>query len=211
MKPIEEIFSLLPEPRKVVITAHQKPDPDAMGSSLGLFHFLRQFGHEVQVISPTNWAAFLNWMPGCEHVLDFERENEKSVRFLEEADWIFCLDFNTLSRTKKMLPVLEQSKALKILIDHHREPQTEKFQWGISDTGKSSTSEMVYDFICNSGHPDKVNMEIMQCLYAGLIGDTGSFRFASSTANVHAMVADFKRKGLQSYFDVLGVLRTQKF
>jgi len=197
MKPIQDIFSLLPDKRKVVITTHQKPDPDAMGSSLGLYHFLKHFGHEVQVISPTNWAAFLNWMPGCELVLDFERENEKALQFIAAADWIFCLDFNTLSRTKKMMPALDEASACKILIDHHREPQTEKFEWGISDTGKSSTSEMIYDFICNSGYSDKVNMEIMQCLYAGIIGDTGSFRFASASATVHEMIADFKRKGLQ--------------
>lgn len=197
MKPIQDIFSFLNDSKKIVITTHQKPDPDAMGSSLGLYHLLIQLGHEVQVISPTNWAAFLNWMPGCECVLDFERETEKSRVAITQAEWIFCLDFNTLSRTKKMMSDLDSASAKKILIDHHREPEIEKFEWGISDTGKSSTSEMIYDFICNSGHAEKVNLDIMQCLYAGLIGDTGSFRFASATETVHQMVADFKRKGLQ--------------
>src|SRR3982750_1326610 len=98
MKPIEELYPQLGTRKKVVITMHQKPDPDAMGSALGLFHFLQQFGHTVTVISPTNWAAFLDWMPGAEQVLDYEnyKQREKAEGFLKAADWLFCLDFNTL-------------------------------------------------------------------------------------------------------------------
>lgn len=196
MQPIENIYPLLDQPRKVVITTHQKPDADAMGSSLALFHFLKQFGHQVTVISPTNWAAFLNWMPGCKQVLDFESPNENAKNAIDNADWIFCLDFNTLGRTKNMADRLLQAKAERILIDHHREPQTEVFAYGISDTGKSSTAEMIYDFIVNAGHSNKINLEIADCIYAGVMTDTGSFRFPSTTASVHRMVADLKDKGL---------------
>ncbi len=196
MQPIENIFSLLDQPRKVVITTHQKPDADAMGSSLALFHFLKQFGHHVTVISPTNWASFLNWMPGCKQVLDYESPNEHAKNAIDNADWIFCLDFNTLIRTKNMADRLLKAKAERILIDHHREPQTEVFAYGVSDTGKSSTAEMVYDFIINAGHSDKINLEIAECIYAGVMTDTGSFRFPSTTASVHRMVADLKDKGL---------------
>ena len=196
MQPIENIYPLLDQPRKVVITTHQKPDADAMGSSLALFHFLKQFGHQVTVISPTNWAAFLNWMPGSKQVLDFESPNENAKNAIDNADWIFCLDFNTLSRTKNMADRLLQSKAERILIDHHREPQTEVFAYGISDTGKSSTAEMIYDFIVNAGHSNMINLEIADCIYAGVMTDTGSFRFPSTTASVHRMVADLKDKGL---------------
>jgi phosphoesterase RecJ-like protein len=197
MQEISQLYPLLLQPRKVVITTHQKPDPDAMGSSLALYHFLVQLGHTVQVISPTNWAAFLDWMPGCEQVLDYERHTPKSEAALLEADWVFCLDFNTLSRTKRMAEFLLNIRAEKILIDHHREPQIEVFAYGVSDITKSSTAEMVYDFICGSGHEHLINDPIMQCLYAGVMSDTGSFRFASTTATVHEMVAAFKRKGLQ--------------
>src|SRR5690242_17543432 len=107
MKPISEIFPLLSEPKKTVITFHQKPDADAMGSGLGLYNFLVQFGHEVTVISPTNWAGFLKWMPGAKQVIDFEMQNEKAMNALKNAEWLFCLDFNVLSRTKKMEPVLK--------------------------------------------------------------------------------------------------------
>jgi phosphoesterase RecJ-like protein len=194
---IDQLYPLLQDPRKIVITTHQKPDPDAMGSSLGLYHFLLSFHHDVRVISPTNWAAFLDWMPGCDKVLDFESNVEESQRLLNEADWIFCLDFNALNRTKKMALMLEQVSAKKILIDHHREPQVEVFHWGVSDIQKSSTSEMIYDFMNASGYAERINDSIMKCLYAGVMGDTGSFRFSSATAGVHEMVAAFKRNGLQ--------------
>ena len=197
MQPIKDIYPKLNQPRKVVITMHQKPDGDAMGSTLGLSHFLKQLGHEVTVISPTNWATFLNWMPGCKQVLDYESMTLKADAAIAEADWIFCLDFNTLGRTKKMEPKLEASQASKILIDHHQEPQVEKFAFGISDTSKSSTAEMVYDFIINSGHQQLLNKECAECLYAGVMTDTGSFRFPSTTASVHSMIADLKLRGLE--------------
>lgn len=197
MQPIENIFPLLDQPRNVVITTHQKPDGDAMGSSLGLYHFLQLLGHQVTVISPTNWASFLNWMPGCKNVLDYESQTDKANKAIEAAAWIFCLDFNTLSRTKRMEEVLMMAKAEKVLIDHHQEPQTAVFAYGISDTGKSSTAEMVYDFITASGNGEKINSTIADCLYAGVMTDTGSFRFPSTTASVHTMVSFLKEKGLQ--------------
>ena len=197
MKPISEIYTLLDKPKQIVITFHQKPDADAMGSGLGLYHFLVQFGHTVTVISPTNWPSFLNWMPGSKSVIDFEMNTEKAKNVLKDAQWIFCLDFNVLNRTKKMEPILEAHPAVKILIDHHQQPQTEAFDFGISDVNKSSTSEMVYDFIVASRHEEKISPEVAECLYAGVMTDTGSFRFNSTSANVHRMIAALKDKGLQ--------------
>ena len=196
MKPISEIFPLLSEPKKTVITFHQKPDADAMGSGLGLYNFLVQFGHEVTVISPTNWAGFLKWMPGAKQVIDFEMQNEKAMNALKNAEWLFCLDFNVLSRTKKMEPVLKDLNCIKILIDHHQQPQVEVFDYGISDTAKSSTAEMVYDFIISSGNDEKINIAVAECLYAGVMTDTGSFRFNSTSGDVHKMVARLKETGL---------------
>lgn len=197
MQLINEIYPLLNEPRKVVITTHQKPDGDAMGSSLGLFHFLKQFGHEVTVISPTNWADFFDWMPGTKEVLDYERQTPEANAAIFGADWIFCLDFNTLSRTRRMEDKLCSASGHRILIDHHQEPQEDKFTYGISDVKKSSTCEMVYDFIINSGNENKINESVAECLYAGVMTDTGSFRFPSTKASVHKMVYDLKERGLE--------------
>ena len=196
MKPISDIFPFLEEPKNIVITFHQKPDADAMGSGLGLYNFLIQFGHSVTVISPTNWASFLKWMPGAKKVINFEMQNDKAMKALIEAQWIFCLDFNVLSRTKNMEIPLREINCTKILMDHHQQPELEAFEYGISDTTKSSTAEMVYDFIVNSGNAKKINTDVSECLYAGVMTDTGSFRFNSTSADVHKMVAELKGSGL---------------
>lgn len=176
---------------------HQKPDADAMGSALGLYHFLKQFGHEVHVISPTNWARWLNWMEGVGEVVDYESYKEKAETLLDGAEWLFCLDFNHMDRTKKLSPKLGALTCNKILIDHHQEPDLQAFNYGISSTAKSSTCEMVYDFITASGHRDKINVFVAECLYAGVVADTGSFRFSSTHASVHHMVAYLKEQGLE--------------
>lgn len=196
MQPIEDFFFQLPNPKKVIITTHQKPDGDAMGSVLGLYHFLIQFEHTVTVISPTNWANFLNWMPSIQAVINFEQNKELSAQLIQEADLIFCLDFNILHRTKNLESLLANATATRVLIDHHQQPQEEMFSYGISNTAKSSTCEMVYDFIVDSGNSNKLNLEIATCLYTGVMTDTGSFRFPSTTASVHTMIAHLKSIGL---------------
>lgn len=199
MKPIAELFPQISEPKTIAVTMHQKPDPDAMGAALGLQLFLEQFGHTVTVISPTNWANFLDWMPGCNKVFDYEnyKQRDKADAALTDAQWLFCLDFNTVSRTKNMAGPISKLTCAKILIDHHEQPDIESFHYGISDISKSSTSEMIYDFIVNSGHADKISVGIAECLYAGVIGDTGSFRYPSATESLHLMVAALKTKGLR--------------
>ncbi|HXB09751.1 MAG TPA: bifunctional oligoribonuclease/PAP phosphatase NrnA [Puia sp.] len=196
MKPIAEIYPLLAQPRRVVIIMHQKPDADAMGSALGLSLFLRKLGHRTTVISPTNWAEWLKWMPDCGSVIDYDFSTEKAIGVLEQAEWIFCLDFNTLTRTRHMAARLRKLPTQKILIDHHQQPETPVFAYGISDTDKSSTSEMVYDLIIASGHDDKIDIDIAACLYSGVMTDTGSFRFPGASADVHRMVARLKDTGL---------------
>jgi bifunctional oligoribonuclease and PAP phosphatase NrnA len=197
MQAISQIYPLLTGPaRRIAITMHQKPDADAMGSTLGLRHFLVQLGHTVQVISPTNWARWVDWMPGAREVLDYELHRSASEQWLDSADWLFCLDFNHMGRTKNMAAKLSSLSCVKILIDHHQEPDEAMFQYGVSDTSKSSTCEMVYDFIVGSGHQDKINIDAAECLYAGVVADTGSFRFSSTGASVHHMVGFLKELGL---------------
>ena len=175
---------------------HQKPDGDAMGSALGLYHFLTSLGHSATVISPTNWADFLNWLPGIEKVIDFEKNREKCKTLIAEANTLYCLDFNILHRTKHLEPFLAEASCTKILIDHHQQPQEEAFTYGVSDTGKSSTCEMVYDLIVQSGHASLLNVDTATCLYTGVMTDTGSFRFPATGASVHRMVAQLKETGL---------------
>ncbi|MBS1749522.1 MAG: bifunctional oligoribonuclease/PAP phosphatase NrnA [Bacteroidetes bacterium] len=197
MKPIQEIYPLLSIPRRIIITMHQKPDPDAMGASLALAGVLSKLGHSVDVISPTNWPDFLKWMPGAKAVIDYESSKEKANNILDTAEWLFCLDFNALYRTKSMTKKLTEMKCLKVLIDHHEQPETTVFDYGISNTCKSSTAEMVYDFIAESGNESLIDENIASCIYAGIIGDTGSFRFPATSGRVHEIVARLKEKGLK--------------
>ncbi|MES2004858.1 MAG: DHH family phosphoesterase [Bacteroidota bacterium] len=197
MQSIDLFYPQLNTPAKAVITMHQKPDGDAMGSALGLYHFMIALGHEAVVISPTNWADFLDWMPGVDQVIDFELQKEKALGLINAADMLFCLDFNVLHRTKNMQQPLLDAQCTKILIDHHEQPQEEAFTYGVSNTAKSSTCEMVFDFIVGSGHKDKLNLSIAECLYTGVMTDTGSFRFPATSASVHRMVADLKDLGLK--------------
>ncbi len=178
---------------------HQKPDADALGSSLGLKIILEKSGHQVTVVSPTNWPGFLNWLPGCSKVIDFESKREFAEKIVSGAEVVFCLDFNALNRTKHLEPVLETSSSLRVLIDHHQEPQEDKFHYGISDTGKGSTAEMVYDFIVEAGYAQLIDKEVATCLYAGVMTDTGSFRFPSTTASAHMMVAKLKETGFEHF------------
>src|SRR4051794_8001717 len=173
MQSIRAFYSELTIPKKVIITTHQKPDGDAMGSSLGLYHFLTSLGHSVNVISPTNWAGFLKWMPGAANVIDFEASKDVAVKLVNEAELLFCLDFNVLHRTKNMETVLAALPYTKVLIDHHQQPQEDYFTYGVSNTAKSSTCEMVFDFIVESGFGDRINSQIAQCLYTGVMTDTG--------------------------------------
>ncbi len=198
MRPIQELYPLINQgKKKVVITMHQKPDADAMGSTLGLYHFLIQFGHQVTVISPTNWARWVDWMEGTDKVLDYELHRAAADVLLDEAEWLFCLDFNHFGRTKNLAPKLQAVNCIKVLIDHHQQPDAPSFTYGVSNTGKSSTCEMVYDFIVGSGHRGLINKTISECLYGGVVADTGSFRFSSTHASVHHMVAYLKEQGLE--------------
>lgn len=197
MKKIGEILPHIKEPKNIVIIPHLKPDADGMGASLALYHYLGQLGHACTVISPTNWAAWLNWMPACDKVIDYELNKEKADQVLDKADFIFCVDFNNMKRTKSMMPKLASLKKTRILMDHHQQHDTMTFDYGISDPDKSSTCEMVYDFILECGDSRLINAPIIDCIYAGVVADTGSFKFSSTSASVHRLVADLKERGLE--------------
>ncbi len=197
MKPINDFITSLQTPHKLVITTHYKPDADAIGSSLGLYHYLVQLGHSVQIISPSEVPDFLQWMPGVTTILNYENDSKGSELALQACDYIICLDFNHPSRVRTLEAQLVAATQPKVLIDHHLEPLSSFFAYGISQPEKSSTCEMIYDFICSANGQEAINEPIMQCLYAGCMTDTGSFRFPATTASVHEMIAFFKHKGLK--------------
>lgn len=195
MKSIDEIKLFLSVPRKIVITTHHKPDGDAMGSSLGLYNYLIQKNHHVQVISPTDYAFFLHWMPANNSVINFEEQKSKSAELIQNAEMIFCLDFNRLERINEVGNLVAQSSSKKIIIDHHLDPE-EFADFKFCDDKASSTAELVYDFIVLLGNEKLINKDVASCLYTGLMTDTGSFRFPSTSPKVHRIVADLLSRGV---------------
>lgn len=182
-------------PLKIVITTHHKPDGDAMGSSLALYAILEKLGHSVRVITPSDYAVFLHWLPGHEEVLIYEGHEDQASTLAHEADMIFCLDFNDLSRINEFGDVVRESKATKILIDHHREPKGfEDYRLWTIDT--SSTAELIFDFIEAGGWLHLVDKHVANCLYTGMMTDTGSFRFNSAGASTHRKVAHLIDTGM---------------
>ena len=195
MQDLAALKQVLSKPKKVVITTHSKPDADALGSSLGLAGFLKKKGHTVNVITPTDYPAFLHWMNGNSDVLVFNEGNEKAADALvAAADLIFCLDFSVLSRINELGDMVGAAPADKVLIDHHLEP--EKFaKYNFWSTAASSTAELVYQLIVDLGERELIDKNIAEALYAGIMTDTGSFKHPSTTEHTHQVVADLIKLG----------------
>ncbi|MGB5819355.1 MAG: bifunctional oligoribonuclease/PAP phosphatase NrnA [Saonia sp.] len=194
LEDIKAVKALLSKPQKIVIVPHKNPDGDAIGSTLGLWHYLKGLGQEATIISPNDYPKFLKWMPNNEEILNFERKNGTSCELIKEATLIFTLDFNHLGRTGQMQPFLEAATATFIMIDHHQAPSGYS-QIQYSDVHMSSTCEMVYNFIEYMGDSDKITPEIADCIYTGIMTDTGSFKYSSTTSRTHRIVADLIDKG----------------
>jgi len=195
---ILKIKEFLTVSRRIVITTHHKPDGDAMGSSLALYQYLVGRGHQVTVITPSDYPDFLDWMPGNDNVINFEYHQAKAKQITENAELIFCLDFNTASRVEKFADSILASKALKILIDHHLDPEF-FCDYTFSFPTSCATCELVYYFILGIDSPEAITRPVAECLYTGIMTDTGSFRFASMTADTHMVVAALMRAGASNF------------
>ncbi len=194
---ILEITAELAKAENIVIVPHKGPDGDAMGASLGLFHFLKDKGHKAHVIAPNDYPHFLKWLPGNEEVIIYEQSKTEAERLISEAEIIFTLDFNDLSRCGDMEESLKASNAAFVMIDHHQEP-LDYAQYTYSDVTMSSTCEMVYQFIHKLKSTKRITPEIATCLYAGIMTDTGSFRFSSTSSNTHRVIAELIDHGAKN-------------
>jgi bifunctional oligoribonuclease and PAP phosphatase NrnA len=190
MQKLESLKEFLDTPKRIVITTHYKPDADALGSSLGLGNYLKKKGHRVHVISPSDYPEFLKWMDGEKEVLNYEaRKKKKSQLLIEESDVIFCLDFNCLKRINELGDLVRKSDAIKVLIDHHPEP--EQFaDYELWNTQAAATAELVYELIIKFKDRQYIDQSIAECLYAGIMTDTGQFKHPNTTKNVHLVTAD---------------------
>ena len=191
---IQEIKQLLSTPKNIVITAHKNPDGDAIGSSLGLHHYLSSLGHNSIVIMPNEYPDFLKWVPGEENIIKYNCDTEAAQTKIREAEMIFTLDYNHLSRSGEMQESLSSAEAIFVMIDHHQQPD-DYAQYVYSDVTMSSTCQMVYHFIQKLDDLDKITSELATCIYVGIMTDTGSFRFRSTTSVTHKVVADLIDRG----------------
>jgi phosphoesterase RecJ-like protein len=194
---IQAIQLLLATPKKIAIIPHRGPDGDAMGSTLGLYHFLLKNKHQPTVIAPNDFPDFLAWLPGSETVKIFEKDTENCTKILEEAELIFTLDFNAFHRTGEMEHTLVKLTAPFIMIDHHQKPD-DYAAYTYSDTSFGSTCEMVYNFISFLNKKEDLDKTIATCIYTGILTDSGSFRFPGTTGNTHRIIAELIDLGVEN-------------
>lgn len=190
---ISEIRKLLVPEKNIVIITHHNPDGDAVGSSLGLKNFLKNKGIEATVLVPNDFPKFLKWLPNSKEIVIADYKRKKAGEAIYHADVIFCLDFNTAGRIGSLGDWLTKSWAKKILIDHHQQP--DQFDFVYSDTSVPATCQMVYHFIEALGEEDLIDKDVAECLYTGIMTDTGGFRYRSTSAETHRITGNLIEKG----------------
>ncbi len=195
---LKGIEKILESPQHIAITVHTNPDGDAIGSALALYHFLRKFNHQVKIIAPNQFPDFLAWLPGAEDILIFEQDAKACRTVLEEASLLFCLDFNALSRSGALQDDLKKLEIPRLLIDHHREPETESFVYCYSDTSVSSTAELIYELIAYYDFEKYADNAIAQALFTGIMTDTGSFSHSINRPETFEITAKLIRSGLDA-------------
>lgn len=199
MQNLEAFKNYLVYPRKMVILTHFNPDADALGSSLGMLRYLKRKGHDAVVIIPSEYPDFISWMPMAKEVHVFKKDRpEKSSKLIGEADTILCLDFSSLNRINELGDYVRNSAATKVLVDHHLEP--EKFadfvQW---DNTAASTAELVYQLIVELGDKNLIDESMADCLYAGIMTDTGGFRHSNTNYKVFRIASELVELGANPY------------
>ena len=194
---MQELKNLLSAKQNVVITTHVNPDGDAIGSSVALLNFLIKMGHDVSVIVPNDYPDFLKWMKNDELIINYSNSKNESQEKIKNASLIFCLDFNNLNRINELGDYISESKAKKVLIDHHPDP-SDFYDFKIHDVKASATAELVYNFLIELDS-NAVDKDISEALYTGILTDTGSFKFSMSP-KVHKIVSDLMIRGVDIGF-----------
>ncbi len=179
-----------------VIVTHVTPDGDAIGSSLGLYHFLNECGKDnISVVVPNDFPSFYKWMPGTKDIIIHEKYPDFAEQLVREADVIFCLDFNEPKRIEKLAPAVIAADGRKVMIDHHPNP-SDFCRVTMSYPEISSTSELVFRFICRLGMFDLINKKAAECIYTGMMTDTGSFTYNSNKPEIYIIISELIKKGI---------------
>ncbi len=193
---ITEIRDILQTPKKIAISTHVNPDGDAIGSSLAMYNYLIKKDHTVSIIVPNNFPDFLSWLPGSEDIFIIEEQHDKCNDLIKDADIIFSIDYNSPERVKEIKNSIINSNAIKILIDHHPDPDLEQFNFVYSSVLTSSASELVYDLICKFGDKNLIDLKIAECIYTGIVTDTGSFSYLCNNEKTYYIIGDLIKLGV---------------
>lgn len=191
---IQSLKQELSSPKKIVIVPHKNPDGDAVGSVTALYGYLIQLGHQVTMISPNDFPTFLKWMDYSELFLNYEKEEEKANEIIKQADFIFNLDHNAFHRAGNMEHILNKVTPMYVMIDHHQQPD-DFATYLYSDTTMSSTCEMIYHFLEMMDDTDKITPAMATAMYTGILTDTGSFKYRSTTSTTLRVAANLVDKG----------------
>lgn len=194
---IIKIKAELDMPRSICLITHRNPDGDALGSSLAMKHFLEKFNQQVKVILPSEYPLNYAFMAGIDECHVYDLNQEECLSIIDKSDMIFCLDFNSLDRIDKIGLNVQESKAIKILIDHHLDPEPFA-DFVLSETSASSTCELVHKFIYLLGEEKKIDVTIAESILTGLITDTGSFKY-NTNAYTYQVASDLKQRGVDDY------------
>lgn len=195
MQDINLLKAKFNSPSKIVITTHHKPDGDALGSSLGMANYLIKRGHEVNVITPSDYPKFLHWMKGNDDVLVYDPKNRvKTEQLIKQADVIITLDFSVLSRIHDLGEMVREAKGFKVNVDHHLNPENFA-DFTLWNTNAAATCELCYELIVALGDESLIDEDIAECLYAGIMTDTGGFMHPNTTKNIHEVVAKLIQHG----------------
>ena len=192
---IDHVEKWFEKAEKLVIVSHVSPDGDAIGSSLGLYHFLTLHGKTAHVIVPNAFPDFLKWMPGAKDIIQYNRYKDFADKLIKGADVICVLDLNALSRLDDMQEAVKNSPARKILVDHHLYPE-DFCKITISHPQISSTSELVFRLICQLGNFSDISKEVAECIYTGMMTDTGAFTYNSNDREIYLIIAELLTKGI---------------
>ena len=194
---LQKVKSLLVQPKNIVLVSHKNPDGDTIGAALGMFHYLKLKGHTVSAVVPNDFPSFYKWLPGSEEMIIFEKEVSKSRNLIQKADIIFCMDFNSLSRTGTLADDLAKASGIKIMIDHHPEPSDE-FMYSFSVVESSSTGEIVFAWIEKLGDVDKISKNAALALYTAIMTDTGSFSYSCNRKETYDIVGKLIDMGVDA-------------
>ena len=197
MENVHELKSLLAVPRDVLITTHRNPDGDAVGASLALYHYLNKNGHTVRIVTPSEYPDFLSWMPEAGKIIVYDVDPETAEKVVRRSSLLFCLDFNSLERIDKVGELIAPLRVPKVMIDHHLYPEPFA-DFVFSDTTASSTCEMIYEFIEKMGDRNLLDRRIGECLFTGILTDTGSFKYSTSP-KLFRIVAELLELGVDDY------------